>query len=118
MSSLVLSGGVDGKACIYDINRKVMVNHVHYSSSVTTIRWLPLDVNSSLFFALQCTRRWQLGSNSILSFQMDPTGNQVILGYADGVVRLFALESETDPSNLALGSTSSVYRLTKALAAR
>lgn len=44
MSSLVLSGGLDGKACIYDINRKVMVNHVQYSSSVTSIRWLPLDV--------------------------------------------------------------------------
>ena len=46
MSSLILSGGLDGKACIYDINRKVMVNHVQYSSSVTTIRWLPLDVIS------------------------------------------------------------------------
>ena len=44
MSSLVLSGGLDGKACIYDINRKVLVNHVQYSSSVTTIRWLPLEV--------------------------------------------------------------------------
>ena len=47
MSSLVLSGGVDGKACIYDINRKVMVNHVQYSSSVTAIRWLPLDVRTT-----------------------------------------------------------------------
>ena len=47
MSSLVLSGGVDGKACIYDINRKVMVNHVQYSSSVTAIRWLPIDVRTT-----------------------------------------------------------------------
>jgi hypothetical protein len=46
---------------------------------------------------------------------MDPTGNQVILGYADGVVRLFALESETDSSTRASGS---VYQLTKALSAR
>ena len=50
MSSLVLSGGVDGKACIYDINRKVMVNHVQYSSSVTAIRWLPLDVSRDANF--------------------------------------------------------------------
>ena len=46
---------------------------------------------------------------------MDPTGNQVILGYADGVVRLFALESETDSSTKSAGS---VYQLTKALSAR
>ncbi len=43
---------------------------------------------------------------------MDPTGNQVILGYADGVVRLFALETESD------AKTGTVYRLTKALSAR
>ena len=52
---------------------------------------------------------------SCLGFQMDPTGNQVILGYADGVVRLFALESETDSSTKSAGS---VYQLTKALSAR
>jgi hypothetical protein len=46
---------------------------------------------------------------------MDPTGNQVVLGYADGVVRLFALESEQDPTNLRSGT---MYRLTKALSAR
>ena len=46
---------------------------------------------------------------------MDPTGNQVLLGYADGVVRLFALESETDATG---GGSSSMYKLTKALSAR
>ena len=46
---------------------------------------------------------------------MDPTGNQVLLGYADGVVRLFALESETDPTSM---GGSSMYKLTKALSAR
>ena len=45
---------------------------------------------------------------------MDPTGNQVILGYADGVIRLFALESE----NEATTGSGSVYRLTKSLSAR
>ena len=44
---------------------------------------------------------------------MDPTGNQVILGYGDGVVRLFALETESDSTK-----TGTVYRLTKALSAR
>ena len=47
---------------------------------------------------------------------MDPTGNQVLLGYADGVVRLFALESESDPTSG--GGASSMYKLTKALSAR
>ena len=47
-------------------------------------------------------------------FQLDPSGIQVVLGYADGVVRLFAVESETDPSQL----TSGIYRLTKALQAK
>ena len=45
---------------------------------------------------------------------MDPTGNQVILGYADGVVRLFALETEQDSK----ATGSSMYKLTKALSAR
>ena len=47
---------------------------------------------------------------------MDPTGNQVLIGYADGVVRLFALESETDSTGM--GGASSMYKLTKALSAR
>ena len=45
---------------------------------------------------------------------MDPTGNQVVLGYADGVVRLFALETENDTKS----TGSSMYKLTKALSAR
>ena len=46
---------------------------------------------------------------------MDPSGIQVVLGYADGVVRLFAIESETDPTQLTSGT---MYRLTKALQAK
>jgi hypothetical protein len=46
-------------------------------------------------------------------FQLDPSGIQVILGYADGVVRLFAIESDTDPSQ-----SGTIYKLTKALQAR
>ena len=48
-------------------------------------------------------------------FQLDPTGIQVILGYADGVVRLFAIETEADSSQQSAGT---IYKLTKALQAR
>ena len=88
LNSLLLSGGIDGKACIYDINRRILVNFIQYNSGVTYLKWLPLD--------------------------LDPTGIQVLIGYADGVVRLFALESDTD----AAGGGKTVYRLTKALAAK
>ena len=47
--------------------------------------------------------------------QLDPTGIQVILGYADGVVRLFAIETEADASQQSAGT---IYKLTKALQAR
>ena len=61
---------------------------LQYSAGVTCLKWLPLD--------------------------LDPTGVQILIGYADGVLRLFALESDTDTG--AGGKT--VYRLTKALAAK
>ena len=109
LNSLLLSGGVDGKTCIYDMNRRLIVNffqvsrnflhanfpfcncdipYFQYSAGVTCLKWLPLD--------------------------LDPSGVQILIGYADGVLRLFALESDTDTG--AGGKT--VYRLTKALAAK
>ena len=65
-----------------------VIPYFQYSAGVTCLRWLPLD--------------------------LDPTGVQILIGYADGVLRLFALESDTDTG--AGGKT--VYRLTKALAAK
>ena len=65
LSSMVLSGGVDGKACIYDINRKVMVNHVQYSSSVTSIKWLPLDVSNTQHDELEFNQKKILHRNRI-----------------------------------------------------
>ena len=66
ISSLVLSGGIDGKTCIYDMNRKLMVNHVKYSSSVSAIKWLPLEVR------VLCS---QTGGNStILDIEGHSTG--------------------------------------------
>ena len=44
LNSLLLSGGADGKTCIYDLNRRILVNHLQYGSSVTCLRWLPLEV--------------------------------------------------------------------------
>ena len=44
LNSLLLSGGADGKTCIYDLNRRMLVNHLQYSSSVTCLKWLPLEV--------------------------------------------------------------------------
>lgn len=44
LNSLLLSGGADGKTCIYDLNRRLLVNHLQYSSSVTCLKWLPLEV--------------------------------------------------------------------------
>ena len=46
LNSLLLSGGADGKTCIYDLNRRILVNHLQYGSSVTCLRWLPLEVFS------------------------------------------------------------------------
>ena len=61
ISSLVLSGGVDGKTCIYDMNRKLMINHVKYSSSVSAVKWLPLEVNNFEIFlpAEQWAKTWK-----------------------------------------------------------
>ena len=88
LNSLLLSGGVDGKTCIYDMNRRTLVNFFQYSAGATCLKWLPLD--------------------------LDPTAVQVLIGYADGVIRLFALESDTEST----GGGKTVYRLTKALAAK
>ena len=52
INSLLLSGGIDGKASIYDLNRKTMVNHVKYSSSVTCIKWLPSEVIQNYYVNL------------------------------------------------------------------
>ena len=57
LNSLLLSGGADGKTCIYDLNRRILVNHLQYGSSVTCLRWLPLEVFLDLIFVtlIACT---------------------------------------------------------------
>ncbi len=88
-SSLLLSGGDDGKTCIYDLNRKVLVNHIQYSCGVTCLRWVPA--------------------------RHDPTGMQVLMGYDDGVVRLYGIESEAEGSGAAVGN---IFRITRALSVK
>ena len=45
--------------------------------------------------------------------QLDPSGIQVLIGYEDGVVRLFAVETENDAI-----SGGNIYKITKALNVR
>jgi len=44
MHALLMSGGDDGKICVYDLNRKLLVNHVKYSAMVTCLQWIPPEV--------------------------------------------------------------------------
>ena len=87
-SSLLLSGGRDGKTCIYDLNRRVLVNHIQYGAGVTCLRWVPA--------------------------RHDPTGMQVLMGYEDGVVRLYGIETESE-SRIGSGN---IFRITKALSVK
>lgn len=60
-----------------------------YPQGVTCLKWLPVEI--------------------------DPTGVQVLIGYADGVLRLFAIESEGDSIT---GGGGNIYKVTKSLSAR
>ena len=108
-NSLLLSGGADGKAAIYDLNRRKMVSHIQYKSGITCLQWLPLKVNTILIFFSKkiCIAR------KAFKLQQDPTGMQVLMGYDDGVVRLYGVESETDSIR-----GGNIYKVTKALSAR
>ena len=46
-------------------------------------------------------------------FQYDSSGMQVLIGYEDGVLRLYGIESESEPI---IGGN--IYRVTKALSVR
>ena len=85
----LVSGGADGTAYIYDLNRKALLNFVHYPAGVTCLQSVPLEI--------------------------DPSGCLLLIGYEDGVVRLFAIESESaSVSDAAVGG---LYSVTKALSA-
>ena len=42
----LVSGGADGTAYIYDLNRKTLLNLVHYPAGVTCLQSVPLEVSS------------------------------------------------------------------------
>ena len=47
ISGLVVSGGTDGRICVYDLERKTMIKSVKYTSGVSYITWIPLDMDWS-----------------------------------------------------------------------
>ena len=71
ISGLIVSGGADGRICVYDLDRKMMVKSIKYGSGVSVLMWLPLD--------------------------MDWSGTQVLIGFSDGVLRLYYIESAITP---------------------
>ena len=47
ISGLVVSGGTDGRICVYDLERKMMIKSVKYGSGVSFMTWIPLDMDWS-----------------------------------------------------------------------
>ena len=84
-SGLLLSGGEDGRVCVYDLDRGAMVNSVRYSSGVSCMLWLPLH--------------------------LDRSGSQLLIGFTDGVIRLYSVASGASPG-------SSLMKLMKSLSVR
>jgi WD40 repeat protein len=85
VSGLLLSGGEDGRVCVYDLDRGSMVNSVRYSAGVSCMLWLPL--------------------------QLDRSGSQLIIGFTDGVIRLYWVASDSSHG-------SSLMKLMKSLSVR
>ena len=46
-SGLLLSGGEDGRICVYDLDRGSMVNSVRYTSGVSCMLWLPIQLEKT-----------------------------------------------------------------------
>lgn len=72
--NVLISGGMDGRICAYNLKRKLMVNSVKYNCGITCMYWFPID--------------------------MDSTGTQVLIGFADGVLRHYYIMSSTSDGNL------------------
>ena len=85
--SILVSGGSDGRICVYSLHRKAMVGSVKYGSGVTSMLWLPL-----------C---------------LDTSGTQVLIGFADGVLRLYY--SYTYSMDETSGGEANLIHLTKAM---
>jgi WD40 repeat protein len=62
-NNILLSGGVDGQLCTYNLKANILAHSVKYNAGVTCVKWLPMS--------------------------LDSTGTQVLIGFADGVLRLY-----------------------------
>ncbi len=91
---LLVSGGADGRACVYDLHRKTLIDSVKCASSVTCV--VAVSASSS--------------------------GMTALIGYSDGVVRLFRIDAEADAAASERGTRGSVagniFKLTRALSVK
>jgi WD40 repeat protein len=85
--SILVSGGSDGRICVYSLHRRAMIGNVKYSSGISSMLWLP-----------HC---------------MDSSGTQVLIGFADGVLRLYYIYAYSIDDNN--GSEANLIHLTKAM---
>ena len=73
--NILISGGIDGRICAYNLKRNTMVGSIKYTCGVTCMHWLPLA--------------------------LDITGTQVLIGFEDGVVRLYFIMVNMADGNFA-----------------
>ena len=85
--TILVSGGSDGRICVYSLHRRSMVGSVKYNSGVTSMHWLPLGLENS--------------------------GTQVLIGFADGVLRLYYIYTYSIDETS--GGEANLHFLTKAM---
>ena len=89
--NILVSGGSDGRINTYNLKRNVLTNSIKYHCSVTCMSWIPL--------------------------QLDKTGTHVLIGFHDGVLRLYYIMSNAQEGNLvgAIKSLSATMKLLQAV---
>lgn len=85
--NILVSGGSDGRICVYSLHRRSMVGSVKYTSGVTSMFWLPLSLDNS--------------------------GTQVLIGFAEGVLRLYYIYTYSIDETS--GNEANLHFLTKAM---
>ena len=66
-SGLLLSGGEDGRICVYDLDRGSMVNSVRYTSGVSCMLWLPIQLEKTGSQAMRSFNMFSINFNVICS---------------------------------------------------
>ena len=89
--SILISGGVDGRISAYNLKRNILTNSVKYHCSVTCMSWIPV--------------------------KLDHTGTHVLIGFNDGVLRLYYIMAATAEGNLldTVKSLSTTMKLLQAI---